>query len=423
MKPFEYKRGSLVCERVPAGRIAERVGTPTYVYSRDALLSRFGDLQRAFSAANPLICFSIKANSNIHLIKLLAGKGSGFDVVSGGEIYRAIQGGARPDTIVYAGVGKSEDEIRYALKVGILMFNVESEAELESINAVAGRMRKTACVALRVNPDVDPRTHRYMTTGKKENKFGIDLARAARIVDSISRHAHVALRGLHMHIGSQITDLTPHATALRKVIRLVEDCRRKGQDIRYINMGGGFGITYNDEPDRSAHDFARRIVPIVRKAGCRLLLEPGRFIVGNSGILLTRVLYTKKAGDGRTFVICDAGMNDLIRPTLYEAYHRIWPTECSDPESNGLVLADVVGPICESGDFFAKDRKIPPVDKGDLLAIFSAGAYGMAMSSNYNSRLRACEVLVSGAKFQVIRRRDTYADLIANEKGRLPIYS
>ncbi|MEW6360322.1 MAG: diaminopimelate decarboxylase [Planctomycetota bacterium] len=420
MEQFSYKGGNLFCDRVPVGRIADKVGTPTYIYSREALVSRFRDLKTAFAPVRPLICYSIKACSNQNIIKLMAGEGSGFDVVSGGELYRALQAGAKADRIVFAGVGKTDEEIRDAIRAGILMFNVESEAELERISDIAQRMKKPAGIAFRINPDVDPKTHRYMATGKKETKFGIDLARAGRVVDSLPDHPGVVLRGIHMHIGSQITDLKPHAKALRKIVRFVEMCKARGHKIEYINMGGGFGITYNSEPRRTAKDFARQIIPIVKKTGCRLLMEPGRFIVGNSAILLTRVVYTKKAGDGRTFVICDAAMNDLIRPTLYEAYHRIWPAESSN--SRPKILADIVGPVCETGDFFAKERAIPAVEKDDLLAIFSAGAYGMAMSSNYNSRRRPCEVLVAGARFRVIRRRDTYADLIAPEKGRLPAY-
>jgi len=424
MACFEYKRGGLLCERVPAEKIAGKVGTPAYVYSRDAILARFRDLKQAFSSAKPLICFSIKANSNLSIIRLLAKAGSGFDVVSGGELYRALEAGAKANRIVFAGVGKTDEEIADALKAGILMFNVESEAELERIDAIAKRMKKTAAVALRVNPDVDPKTHRYMSTGKKETKFGIDLARAKRTVDALAQFPHVKLAGMHMHIGSQITDMAPHAKALRKVVRFVTECKKKGHPIAHINMGGGFGIQYDREPKRTARDFAKKILPVIKGTGCRLLMEPGRFIVGNSGILLTRVVYTKQAGDGRTFVICDAAMNDLIRPTLYEAYHQIWPINGPAPKatSDGMVVADIVGPVCETGDFFAKDRKIPAVDKDDVLAIFSAGAYGMTMSSNYNSRRRPCEVLVSGSKFQVIRRRDAYADLVANEKGRLQTY-
>ena len=417
---FEYRDGALHCEDVPVSRIAEKVGTPAYVYSASSVLGSYRSLASAFGAAKPIICFSVKANANLGLLKLMAREGAGFDVVSGGEIFRALKAGGDPRKIVYAGVGKTDDEIAYALRAGILMFNVESEPELENINAIAGKMGVTASVALRLNPDVDPRTHVYITTGKKENKFGIDVERAARIVtDLLPRLGNCRLAGLHMHIGSQITQVGPHAKALARVVRFIQTHRSQLPDLQYLNIGGGFGILYDLEKPAAARDVAAKLLPLILKTGLRLVMEPGRFIVGNAGILLTRVLYVKLSGAEKRFLICDAAMNDLVRPTLYDAYHRIWPAETAvslyAPSRNGLELVDVVGPICESGDFLAKDRWLPPARRGDLLAIFSAGAYGHTMSSNYNARPRACEVLVQGDRFTVVRRRETNDDLIVAE--------
>ena len=417
---FEYRDGSLHAEDVPVSRIAEKVGTPAYVYSAASVLSAYRSLASEFAAAKPIICFSVKANANLALLKLMAREGAGFDVVSGGEIFRALKAGGDPRKIVYAGIGKTDDEIAYALRAGILMFNVESEPELENINAIARRLGLTASVALRLNPDVDPKTHVYITTGKKENKFGIDLERAARIVtDLLPRLGNVRLAGLHMHIGSQITQVGPHAKALAKLVRFIQSHGPQLPDLQYLNIGGGFGILYDAEKPAAARDFAAKLLPLVSKTGLRLIMEPGRFIVGNAGILLTRVLYVKHSGANKRFLICDAAMSDLIRPTLYDAYHRVWPAEtCVSlyaPSKNGLEMVDVVGPICESGDFLAKDRWLPPVRRGDLLAVFSAGAYGYTMSSNYNARPRACEVLVQDDRFTVVRRRETFDDLVAPE--------
>jgi len=414
---FSYREGTLHCEAVPVKEIVSRTGTPVYIYSRAALLDRYREIKRAFAPCKPLVCFSVKANSNINLLRVLARRGSGFDVVSGGELYRALQAGALPRKIVFAGVGKTAEEIAYALESGILIFNVESEEELAQIDEVARKKGRRASVALRLNPDVEPGTHRYLTTGKKETKFGIDIGTAREIVERIKNYPGVRMRGIHMHIGSQITDPSPYARALRKGAEFVEYCREKGVGLRYMNIGGGFGIQYDEKPAPPAARFAEKILPIVEKTGLRLILEPGRFIVGNAGILVTSVIYTKPsvASNGKIFAICDAAMNDLIRPTLYHAYHRISPVELRDGREEKLY--DIVGPVCESGDFLAKERKIPAVTSGDLLCVFSAGAYGFSMSSNYNSRPRACEVLVAGRNFAVIRRRETYEDLIKPEKS------
>jgi len=414
---FRYRNGRLFCEQVAISDVVAKTGTPVYIYSRAHLVERLEQIQKAFRACDPIVCFSIKANSNINLLRVLAKKGSGFDVVSGGELYRALEAGARPRKIVYAGVGKTKEEIKAALEAGILMFNVESPAELDMINQVARRVGRKADVALRVNPDVDPHTHKYTTTGRKENKFGIDFESAGGIVERMAEYDHVRLLGLHVHIGSQITEVKPYVLAVRQVAKFAERCRdRAGLRLKYLNIGGGFGIQYDEERTPTAADFAKGIVPLVKRTGLRLIMEPGRFIAGNAGALVTSVLYTKVgSANKKTFVICDAAMNDLIRPALYGAYQAIRPVE--DGEGNRpMRRCDVVGPVCESGDFLAKDRVLPEVKQGELLAVFGAGAYGFSMSSNYNSRPRSCEVLVTGRKFMLIRRRETYRDLVAAER-------
>ncbi len=423
MDYFHYQDGQLFCEQIPVCNLAEKFGTPLWVYSKRTMLHHYEQLVRAFAELKPLICYSVKANSNLGVLRVMAEAGSGFDVVSGGELYRVIKGGGDPAKTVFAGVGKTDEEIRFALDCNVMLFDVESEAELERISVVASEMKKSAPVALRVNPDVDPKTHRYISTGKKESKFGLDLARASRIAREARNLPGVRMIGLHMHIGSQITQTESHSEAAQKGVQFVTELRENGHPIEWFNFGGGFGIHYRKQEAKSAEEFARVIVPEVRKTGCRLALEPGRFIVGNAGILVSRVLYTKVSGE-RRFLIQDAAMNDLLRPTLYEAFHRIWPVEpqgvLTPPEDfeasiPGTEAWDVVGPVCESGDFFAKDRNLPAMKRGDLLATFSAGAYGMVMSSNYNTRPRAAEVLVDGDSAKLVRRRETLEDLLAPE--------
>ncbi|HUT34922.1 MAG TPA: diaminopimelate decarboxylase [Planctomycetota bacterium] len=418
MDTFSYRGGELACEACGATDIAREVGTPCYVYSRQAIEGNYRALAEAFAPVAPLVCYSIKANSNLAILKLLKDLGAGFDIVSGGELARALRVGADPSRIVFAGVGKTRAEIRQALQAGILMCNVESEPELAAIHAVASDLGTQARVALRLNPDIDPKTHRHITTGKRETKFGIDLETARGLVARMPQWPAVRLVGYHAHIGSQVTDPRPHAASLAKLIAFAGECAPPGGAIEYVNIGGGFGIDYvpGQAPPPSA--FAALLVPLLAQAArpLKLIMEPGRFIVGNAGLLLTRVVYVKRNSDGRRFVICDAAMNDLIRPALYDAHHRIWPVVSDRPfESDGLGPADVVGPVCESGDFFAKDRPLPDVAAGDLLAIFGAGAYGFAMSSNYNTRPRACEVLVDGDQHRVVRRRETCEDLIRQE--------
>lgn len=410
--PYLMNGGELYCEGVPVARIAREQGTPLYVYSRAALVNRFQAFAEAFAGTPHLICFAMKANENLATLRLFASLGGGADVVSGGELFRALKAEVPPGRIVFAGVGKSRDEIAYALKSDILMFNVESVPELHLLNAVAGEMGARARIALRVNPNVDPKTHPYISTGLKKNKFGIDIAQAGEAFALTRSLRHVEVVGVHQHIGSQITEMGPFVDAIGRVAELMRALRARGFGIRYLDIGGGLGITYHDETPPIPKEMAQAVLPIIRDLGCTVVMEPGRFLVGNAGILVTRILYVKPT-PAKTFVIVDAGMNDLARPSLYNAYHGIRPVR---PRAGAASLvADVVGPICESGDFLAKDRELPAVEPGDLLAVMSAGAYGFSMSSNYNARPRPAEVLVGGDRFAIIRDRESYEDLIRGE--------
>jgi diaminopimelate decarboxylase len=428
MDHFHYRDGHLYCEDLRVSELADRHGTPLYIYSQATLLHHLRTLLNAFAEVNPLVCYSVKANSNLGLLKVLAEHGSGFDVVSGGELYRVQVAGGSPAKTVFAGVGKTDEEIKAGLDAGVLMFNVESEAELDAVARVAKAVGKVAPIAFRVNPDVDPKTHRYISTGKKESKFGMDIDRSLNLAHVALKMPSVSMIGMHMHIGSQVTTSEPYGGAVAKGVEIVAQLRKMGHPIAWYNMGGGFGIHYRGKEARPIEEFARLIVPAVKSTGCRLALEPGRVIAGNAGILVSRVLYTKQSGDKR-FLIQDAAMNDLIRPALYESFHRIWPVNVpaglpAPPEDYEAAIPgtepwDVVGPVCESGDFLAKDRALPRLEQGSLLAIFSAGAYGMVMASNYNTRPRAPEILVDGAKARVVRRRETYDDLILPEREAL----
>jgi len=412
MDRFEYRNGELYCEEVSVEEICRDVGTPVYIYSHGTILDHYTKLDRAFSEVDHLICFSIKSNSNLAVIRSLVKVGSGLDIVSGGELYRALKAGADPGKIVYASVGKRFDEIRFALEKGILMFNVESHPEAEAIDRVAGEMGSRAKVAFRINPDVDPHTHRHITTGKKETKFGIPIDKALETyVWARENLKNLDICGVHCHIGSQITSTEPYVKALSKVVPLVEDLRQAGFRIDTLNIGGGLGIIYRDETPSTADDFARATLPYIKKTGCKLLLEPGRFIVGNAGILATKVIYVKRT-PSKNFLIVDAAMNDLIRPAFYDSYHRIRPVKIRTDRKG---LFDVVGPVCETGDYFARDREVNPVEPGEFLAIFSAGAYGFVMSSNYNSRPRAAEVMVIEDRYYIVRKRESYLDLIRGE--------
>ncbi len=412
MHDFLFKSGELHAEDVPVSRIVKRYGSPVYIYSHRTILRHFRAFSEAFDGYPHIICYAAKANSNSAILKILAEEGGGADVVSGGELFRAINAGIPANRIVYAGVGKTTEEIRYALKERILMFNVESEAELIEINRVAGIMKRNAPIALRVNPDIDPETHPYISTGLKRHKFGIPMEDALECYRIAKRMPHIEILGIHKHIGSQITKVSPFVDALKKLLSLVDNLRLNGMEIRYIDIGGGLGIPYNDEEPPQPKDLAKAVLPLLWGRDFTLIVEPGRSILGNAGILVTKVLYLKK-GLGKDFVIVDAGMNDLIRPSLYGAFHRIVPVV---KRKRKKIIADIVGPICESGDFLAKDREIERPFQGDLIAVMSAGAYGFSMASRYNSRPMVAEVIVRGKTFGIIRQRETYEDLIARER-------
>jgi diaminopimelate decarboxylase len=413
MHDFKYHHGQLYCEGVPIRKIGEEVGTPFYLYSHRTVLQHFRTFDSAFSAIPHLTCFALKANSNLALLKIFAREGAGADVVSGGEIYRAFKAGIPADRIVFAGVGKTREEIEFALRSGILMLNVESSPELDLIDRVARELGTQAQVALRINPNVDSQTHPYISTGLKKNKFGIDISRAVEEYQTAVGMRNIRVIGVHQHIGSQITEVAPFVDSLTRIAELIRTLRECGIPIQYLDVGGGLGITYHDEDPPSPAAFARALIEVVKDLGSTIVLEPGRVIVGNAGILVTQVLYLKR-GPQKNFVIVDAGMNDLIRPSLYGSYHSILPV--MEKGEEGGLIADVVGPICESGDFLAKDRKLPPLDQGELLAVMSAGAYGFAMSSTYNSRPRVPEVLVRGDEWHILRERETWEDLIRGER-------
>ncbi|TAL32714.1 MAG: diaminopimelate decarboxylase [Spirochaetes bacterium] len=410
---FTYRGSELVCEGVALRTVAAEFGSPLYVYTERGFVERFQEIDRAFSGMEHLICYSIKSNPNINLLKIMTAHGSGMDVVSGGEIYRALAAGADPRKIVFAGVGKTDEEIGYALDTGILMFNCESMLEIGEINRIALGKNMIADIAIRINPDVDANTHQYITTGKKENKFGIAIEHLKENLDALKGFTGVRLRGIHAHIGSQIARVEPFIDALDRQIVLIGELRGLGFDsIENINLGGGFGIRYKDEEsfpvERLAGEIGKRIAPL----GLRLIVEPGRYLSGNNGVLIVKVLYKKKSG-GKTFLITDGAMNDLIRPSLYNAYQHI--LNCVLRE--GTEKADVVGPVCESGDFFAKDREVSLTGQGDYLAVMSAGAYGMSMASRYNSRRLPAEALIMpDGRARLIRARDLYEDLIAQER-------
>ena len=413
MHDFEYRHGELYCEQVPVSRIAKELGTPCYVYSHATLVRHFRAYDNAFANIPHMIAFAMKANSNLAILRLMAKEGSGVDIVSGGELFRALKAGVPASKIVFAGVGKASDEIRDALQTDILMFNVESPAELQAIHEVALSVGKKARVALRINPDIDPKTHPYISTGLKKSKFGIAADRAVQEFASAASLSHIEVVGVHAHIGSQLTDIAPFIEALKKVVGLIETLKTRGTSIRYLNIGGGLGITYSDEKPPLPQDLGNAILPLVRDLGITLVMEPGRVIVGNAGILVTKTLYLKE-GEAKSFIIVDAAMNDLIRPSLYGAYHEIRPLdEAAGHRAKHQV--DIVGPVCESGDFLAKDRMLPTVKPGELMAVMSAGAYGFVMASNYNSRPRVPEALIKGDEIHVIRTRETYDDLIKGE--------
>ncbi len=411
---FHYKEGELFSEEVALGQVAEEVGTPLYLYSYNSLIEGYREVSHAFRKLSPLICYSLKANGNLTLCRILATEGAGADIVSGGELYKALQAGFPPQKIVFAGPGKNEEEIEYALRENIFIFNVESEGELKLIENLSQRLNHPARISLRINPDVDAKTHRYITTGKKENKFGLDFDEAEKLYSQIKKSPLLEPVGIHFHLGSQITSLQPYLGALEKILDFLEPLKEKGLNLKYINMGGGFGISYEEgKLPLNIKDLAEKIYSLIKKTGAKLILEPGRFLVGPAGVLITQVLYKKNRGKKR-FIIVDAGMNDLIRPSLYGAYHQIKklkePHEAYPPE-----VVDIVGPVCESGDFFARERKLPPITEGEYLTIMDTGAYCFSMSFTYNARPRPAEVLVKKNHWWIIRERETYEDLVEEE--------
>ena len=425
MDYFNYKNGKLFAESLGVEKISDQVGTPVYIYSKATFNDHLQKIQQAYKQLDTMICYSVKACGNINILKFMAEAGSGFDVVSGGELYRVLQAGGDPSKIVYAGVGKTDKEIIEALDVGIAYFNVESEAELENLIRLAKLQNKQPKVALRVNPDIDYKTHAFLATGKRETKFGIDIERAVKVFADHSDNATVNLCAVHIHLGTGGKKIDPYIEAVKKILPLIDRLRSNGHTIESLDLGGGYGADYESDTVPSAAQYAAGIVPLLKNKNLKLILEPGKSICANAGIMLTRVLYTKLGGR-KKFVIVDAGMNDLIRPSLYDAFHFIWPVKVDekfvphqrnkDLQLDGTEIVDVVGPICEGADFLAKDRALPPAKRGDLLSVFTAGAYGFSMSSNYNARGRAAEVLVDGEKFSIIRKRETYEDLIALEK-------
>ncbi|MFH0922183.1 MAG: diaminopimelate decarboxylase [Fibrobacterota bacterium] len=412
MNEFQYQNNILHCEDIPVRRLAEKYGTPLYIYSKAAFLNRFQELRQGFSGLDPLICYSVKSNSNIAILKLLAQAGAGADIVSGGELFRCLKAGMTPDKIVFAGVGKTAEEITYALDNGIHLFNVESMAEMRAISSLAKAGGQTARVGIRINPDVDANTHAKTTTGKKENKFGLNISQAVEYYREAAALPNLKVAGVDVHLGSPIFSIEPYLSALRKLLPLIAELRKNGIALEELDLGGGFGVVYKDENPFTPAQLAAEIGPAIRDTGLKLIVEPGRYIAGNSAILVTRVTYTKTT-DVKRFLILDAGMNDLLRPAFYGSFHDIQPVE---PREGDRAVCDVVGPICESSDIFGKDRELPGVMENDYLSLMSAGAYGFAMSSNYNSRPRACEVLVDRDRAVVIRTRETHADLIRGER-------
>jgi diaminopimelate decarboxylase len=412
MNHFHYKGNELYAEDIALKDIVAKTGSPVYVYSHATLERHFKAFDNAFDSVPHTICYSVKANSTQSVLKTFINLGGGADIVSGGELYRALKAGADPGKVVYSGVGKKDDEIEYALNTGILMFNVESEQELTRLNEIAIHMGKKAGIAIRVNPDVDPGTHPYITTGLKNAKFGITIDRAMQEYTRAITLSGIDVIGIDMHIGSQLTKVNPFVDSIEKLKIMIGKLRNQGIDLKYFDCGGGLGIQYNEEEPPLPADYGQEIVKATKDLGMHLLFEPGRNIVGNAGILVAKCLYTK-ARDEKNFVMIDAGMNDLARPALYGSFHGVQPVL---KDQDGMIVADIVGPICESGDFLVKDREVPMFKQGDLMAFMSAGAYGFAMSSSYNSRPRVAEVMVKGDRFEVIRERETIDDLLKGER-------
>lgn len=412
MNNFQYRNNELFCEDVPVSYIAGEVGTPFYLYSYETLKRHFRAFDDSFKGIGHLTCFSMKSNSNMAVLRLFANEGGGMDIVSGGELYRALRAGVDPNKIVYSGVGKTVEELEYAVASDILMFNSESGQELVTLNDTAKRLNRKARVSIRVNPDVDPQTHPYISTGLKENKFGVDIKSSLEEYKAAAKLGNLVVTGVSCHIGSQLTKVSPFVDSIRKVKELIAALGGAGISIRYLDIGGGLGITYNEEKPPLPAEYAAAIKAELGNTDLTLILEPGRVLVGNACILAAKVLYTKSTGD-KNFIIVDAAMNDLMRPSLYGSFHGIQAVRTTGRKK---IRADIVGPICESGDFLAKDREVESLGRGDLIAVMSAGAYGFSMSSTYNSRPRVAEVMVKGDSYRVIRRREAYEDLVRGEE-------
>ena len=410
MHSFNYIDGVLHCDGMSLTDIIKEHPTPFYLYSHETITDHFSKIQKAFKELDPLICFSVKSNSNLNICKTLVNQGAGLDIVSGGELYRALKVGCSPDKIVYASVGKKEEEIEEAINKSILFFNVESVPELIMIDSVAKRLNVKVKVAIRLNPDVKVDAHDYITTGTKEKKFGIDFKSAEDIFDNANRYSNLSIEGIHVHIGSQITEPKPFVESLKKVLEFIDNSKIQ---VTTLNIGGGFGIVYKDEKASTAQEFADAIIPLLKDKKFKLILEPGRFIIGNAGILVCKVLYVKSGATGKKFAIVDAGMNDLIRPSLYEAFHRVLPV---DERKANTCEYDIVGPICESGDYLALGREMRELVPGEYLAVMGAGAYGFVMASNYNSRPKPAELLTVNGALKVIKTAETRRDLIRGEK-------
>ncbi len=411
MKEFNYKNRELFCEDVSIRKLAEQHGTPLYIYSRKAFENRFNEIRKAFAPVSPLICFSVKSNSNLAILKLLSTMGAGADIVSGGELFRSLKAGINPSKIVYAGVGKTDEEIRYAIKSRIHLFNVESMPELNAINSIAKECGTKARIGLRINPDVDAKTHAKTTTGKKENKFGLPINQAGHYFSVANNLSNVTLAAIDVHLGSPIFSTEPYVKAMKKIMLLLNELKKNGIHLTEIDIGGGFGVNYHNQNPFTPKELADKLVPHIRKSGLEFICEPGRYITGNSAVLAVKVLYVKKTGF-KNFIIVDTGMNDLVRPAMYDSYHEIEPVIKTSAKS---ITTDIVGPICESSDFLGKERLLPEPVPGDVLAVMTAGAYGFSMSSNYNTRPRACEVMVNGSRSVIIRRREVFSDLIRGE--------
>ncbi len=408
---FNYRQNQLFCEDVPIKDIVKTTGTPVYIYSKNQIIKNLKDYDHAFNSVLHILCYAVKANTNKTILETIFKYDAGADITSGGELYRSLNAGVKPEKVVFAGLGKTEEEIEFAIKQKILMFNVESVNELERINKIAYKIGTKVKIAIRVNPNVNPHTHKYITTGKSENKFGISLHDVVDVFTSTKKYKNIIASGIHCHIGSQIISLKPFLLMAKKISELTKKIEKEKIRIEYIDIGGGLGIKYHNETPPTPEQLAKTVLPVLKPLKKRIILEPGRYIVGNTGILVTKILYCKK-GRQKKFLVVDAGMNDLIRPTLYGAYHEIIPVERKE---NKKVLVDIVGPICESGDYLGKNRILPWDSEGDFLAVMNTGAYGYTMSSNYNSRPRPAEVMVDKENWKIIKKRETYTDLTRGE--------